>query len=143
MTHRVTLETEPAHADVRILLEGLYAYNVEQTGRDDGQWLAVFMRDEKGQILAGLQGWTWGGWLKVSFLWVGPQERRQGLGRKLLLMAEAEAEKRGCSKATLNTFSFQAPDFYRKFGYRIVATVEGLPEGHRQHTLVKELSSAS
>ena len=59
------------------------------------------------------------------------------------MMAEAEARKRGCSKATLNTFSFQAPDFYRKFGYRIVATVDGLPEGHRQHALVKELSSAS
>jgi hypothetical protein len=42
--------------------------------------------------------------------------------------------------ATLNTFSFQAPDFYRQFGYRIVATVEGLPEGHRQHTLVKDLN---
>jgi len=40
-------------------------------------------------------------------------------------MAEAEARKRGCSNATLNTFSFQAPEFYRKLGYRIVATIEG------------------
>ena len=54
--------------------------------------------------------------MKISFLWVSPQERRQGRGRQLLLMAEAEARKRGCSNATLNTFSFQAPEFYRKFG---------------------------
>lgn len=36
-TYRLQLETEPAHADVRLLLEGLYHYNVEQTGCDDGQ----------------------------------------------------------------------------------------------------------
>jgi len=138
-TYRFQLETEPAHADVRLLLEGLYHYNVEQTARDDGQWLAIFLRDETDRIVAGLHGWTWGGWMKVSFLWVSPQQRRQGRGRQLLLMAEAEARKRGCYNATLNTFSFQAPEFYRKFGYRIVATIEGLPEGHRQYTLVKDL----
>ena len=138
-TYRLQLETEPAHADVMHLLEGLYHYNVEQTGRDDGQWLAIFLRDEADQIVAGLHGWTWAGWMKISFLWVSPHQRRQGRGRQLLLMAEAEARKRGCSNATLNTFSFQAPEFYRKFGYRVVATVEGLPEGHRQHTLVKDL----
>jgi GNAT superfamily N-acetyltransferase len=102
-THRLQLETEPAHMDVRLLLEGLYHYNVEQTGRDDGQWLAIFLRDETDRIMAGLHGWTWGGWMKVSFLWVSPQERRQGRGRHLLLMAEAEARKRGCSKAVAIT----------------------------------------
>ena len=139
-TNRLQLETDPATADIRFLLDRLYSYNVEQTGRDDGQWLAIFSRDQKGEILAGLHGWTWGGWLKINFLWVGAEQRRRGTGRQLLLMAEAEARKRGCSHATLNTYSFQAPDFYQRLGYRIVATLEGLPEGHRQHTLVKDLA---
>src|SRR5262245_26680305 len=138
-TYRFQLETEPAHADVRLLLEGLYHYNVEQTGRDDGQWLAICLRDETDRIVGGLHGWAGGAGKKVRSLWVSPQERRQGRGRQWLLMAEAEARKRGCSHATLSTFSFQAPEFYRKFGYRIVATIEGLPEGHRQYTLVKDL----
>lgn len=138
-TYRMKLETEPEHADVRVLLEGLYRYNVEQTGRDDGQWLAIFLRDETDDIVAGLHGWTWAGWLKISFLWVSPRERRQGRGQQLLMMAEAEARKRGCANAALNTFSFQAPEFYQKFGYRVAATIEGLPEGHRQFTLVKDL----
>ena len=142
-TYRVQLETEPTHADVRVLLDGLYQYNVEQTGRDDGQWLSIFIREEADQIVAGLHGWTWGGWMRISFLWVSPQERRRGRGRQLLVMAEAEARKRRCSNATLSTFSFQAPDFYRKFGYRIVATIEGIPEGHRQHTMVKNLGAGS
>jgi GNAT superfamily N-acetyltransferase len=139
-TYRLQLETEPAYADVKFLLDRLYGYNVERTGRDDGQWLGVFLRDAMDGIVAGLHGWTWGGWLKVNYLWVNLEERRQGRGRHLLLTAEAEARKRGCSHATLNTFSFQAPDFYQKFGYRIVGTIEGLPEGHRQYTLRKDLT---
>ena len=99
--------------------------------RDDGQWLAIFSRDEQDRIVAGLHGWTWAGWLKINYLWVSPDARRRGRGRQMLLMAEAEARKRGCCQAMLYTYSFQAPDFYHKFGYRTVATIEGLPEGHR------------
>jgi GNAT superfamily N-acetyltransferase len=135
------LETEPAPEDVRFLGDRLYVYNVEHTGRDDGQWLALFSRDGNYQIVAGLHGWTWAGWMKINYLWVNAKERGRGRGREMVLMAEAEARKRGCSHATLNTYSFQAPEFYRKLGYRIVATIEGLPEGHRQYTLLKYLTS--
>jgi GNAT superfamily N-acetyltransferase len=141
-TYSMKIETEPAYADVRFLLESLYRHNVEQTRRDDGQEIAIFSRDEKEQIVAGLHGWTWGGWLKVNYLWVSAKERRQGRGQQLLLMAEAEARKRGCSHAVLNSFSFQAPDFYRRLGYRIVSTLECFPEGHRSYTLVKDLTFA-
>jgi ribosomal protein S18 acetylase RimI-like enzyme len=140
-THPLKLETEPALEDVTFLGDRLYDYNVEHTGRDDGQWLAFFLRDEKDQIVAGLHGWTWSGWLKINYLWVSVEERGRGQGRQMLLMAEAEARKRGCSHATLSTYSFQAPDFYRRLGYRIAATIEGLPEGHRQYTLLKDLTS--
>jgi ribosomal protein S18 acetylase RimI-like enzyme len=66
--------------------------------------------------VAGLHGWTWSGWLKINYLWVSVEERGRGRGRQMLLMAEAEARKRGCSHATLSTYSFQAPDFYRRLG---------------------------
>jgi GNAT superfamily N-acetyltransferase len=138
-TYRLKLETEPAHADVKFLFDRLYGHNVAHTGHD-WHWLAVFLRDEENHIVAGLHGWTWGRWLKINHLWTIPEERRQGRGRQLLLMAEAEARKRGCTHAILSTFSFQAPDFYPKFGYRIVGTIEGYPEGHRQYTLVKDLT---
>src|SRR5262249_14952134 len=113
-TYALKLETEPASEDVSFLGDRLYDYNVAHTGQDDGQWLGVFSRDAEGQIVAGLHGWTWAGWLKVNYLWVRAECRRRGLGRQMLLMAEAEARKRGCSRAMLYSYSFQAPDFYRK-----------------------------
>jgi GNAT superfamily N-acetyltransferase len=133
------IEEEPSAADVRALENGLYRYNVEQTGRDDGRWLAIFVRDAEGKITAGLSGWTWAGWLKVSNLWVRHDLRRKRLGSDLLKAAETEAAARGCTRATLDTYSFQAPNFYQRLGYRIVAAVDNLPAGHKHYTLVKDL----
>jgi GNAT superfamily N-acetyltransferase len=137
--YRWKLEARPTLEDVRFLNDRLYDYNVEQTGRDDGQWLAVFLRDEQDRIVAGLHGWTWAGWLKITELWISSDERRRGRGRQMIEMAEAEARARGCSRAIVDTYSFQAPGFYQKFGYRIVATVDDKPPGHRHYTLVKDL----
>ena len=132
------IEDDPSHHDVRALEDGLYRYNVEETGRADGRWLAIFVRDA-GQVAAGLSGWTWAGWLKVANLWVRPDLRRKGLGRDLLKAAETEAVARGCTRATLDTYSFQAPDFYQRLGYKIVAAVDEFPAGHKHYTLVKDL----
>jgi ribosomal protein S18 acetylase RimI-like enzyme len=137
--YRWQLEARPTPEDVRFLNERLYDYNVEQTGRDDGQWLAVFLRDEQDRIVAGLSGWTWAGWLKITELWISSDERRRGRGQQMIEMAEAEARARGCTRAIVDTYSFQAPGFYQKFGYRIVATIDDKPPGHRHHTLVKDL----
>ena len=139
MSYDYVVEDEPSHSDVRALEDGLYRYNVEQTGRDDGRWLAIFVRDADRNITAGLSGWTWAGWLKVANLWVRDDLRRQGHGRALLEAAEREAAARGCRRATLDTYSFQAPMFYQRLGYKIVAVVDDLPAGHKHYTLVKDL----
>ena len=138
--YALRVEDAPDPADVRVLEEGLYAYNVQQTGRDDGRWLGIFLRDGDGHIEGGLSGWTWAGWLKINLLWVREDLRGQGSGRALLDAAEKEALARGCGRATLDTYSFQAPEFYRKLGWRIVSVVEACPgPGQKHYTLVKQL----
>ena len=39
-------------------------------------------------------------------------------------MAETEGLKRGCHTAYLDTFSFQAPKFYTKFGYTELGCID-------------------
>jgi ribosomal protein S18 acetylase RimI-like enzyme len=56
-----------------------------------------------------------------------------------MAMAEREARKRGASRMLLETHSFQAPDFYRRLGFRIVGAFTGYPRGHRQLFLQKRL----
>ena len=91
----LTVETHPTHADVQCLDERLYEYNVQQTGVDDGQWLAIFVRDEQQTMCAGIKGWTWCGSCYISALWVHERFRGQGYGTTLLHAAEQEARTLG------------------------------------------------
>jgi GNAT superfamily N-acetyltransferase len=91
--------------------------------------LDILVRDDNNEIVAGLIGSTYWGWLDIDDLWVTESMRGQGLGRRLLRMAEQEARARGCSRARLRTFSFQAHGFYGKEGYRVVGQLDDYPPG--------------
>src|SRR6185295_2255267 len=70
------IETQPAHADIQFLEDRLYDFNERATGIRDGTLLAIFVRDERNQIEAGLYGWTWGGSCRIDKLWVRDDQRR-------------------------------------------------------------------
>jgi GNAT superfamily N-acetyltransferase len=137
--HDLTITDDPTPADVDFLDERIYEFNAARTGFHDGRKLAIFVRDAAGSIIAGLWGWTWGGYGEVRTLWVDEALRRQGLGARLLQAAEKEARARGAAYMLLSTHSFQAPEFYPRFGYRRIATVPGKPPGHEDIFFRKEL----
>ena len=117
----------------------LYDFNAAATGHRDGRRFAFTARDDEGRLRAGLAGWTWGGCGYVDVLWVDEDLRGQGLGDQLLAAAESTAREAGCDRMALATHTFQAPDFYRARGYRVVGTIDGYPHGHAQLQLVKPL----
>lgn len=133
------VDDHPERRDVEHLREQLYTYNVATTGVEDGRELAIFVRDDRGQIMAGLYGYTWGGCLDVRDVWVRADSRRRGYGRTLVEAAEREARARGCRQATLETHSFQAPEFYRKLGWEVFGVLDDYPAGHRKYYLRKTL----
>jgi GNAT superfamily N-acetyltransferase len=138
--YKLTIEAEPAPKDVRFVDDALYDYNVEQTGVNDGKGLTIFVRDDTGGIVAGLHGWTWCGTCKVARLWVRKDLRRQGYGQRLLAAAEEEARARGCHQLLLDTFSFQAPLFYKKLGFEVIGVTENFPRSpHSEYHLRKLL----
>jgi ribosomal protein S18 acetylase RimI-like enzyme len=81
-------------------------------------------------------------WPQKTFGTPAPQSRRfrKGLGSKLLQTAEAEAIRRGCKHAHLDTLDFQAPGFYLKKGYQVFGELQDLPPGHRRIFLRKDLA---
>ena len=137
--YRLTVEDEPAEADVEVLPHKLEAFN-EQQWPQHPPWepLGVFVRDEK-EIVAGLAGETYCGWLFVRYLWVSDRLRGRGVGRELMACAEARSRDRGCHSAWLDTFSFQAPGFYRKLGYEEFGRLD-YPPDHQKHFLKKRLT---
>ena len=68
---------------------------------------------------------------------VPEQHRRSDLGSRILAQAEAIARDRGCIGAWLDTYAFQAPDFYRKQGYTAFGTIDDHPRGQQRHFFQK------
>ena len=137
--HPFVIEDQPAAGDLEYLEDQINHYNMTQTGAFDGRALAIFVRSEQQDIVAGLSGYTWAGMCEIQFLWVHPTMQQQGYGGDLLLAAEREAQKRGCSIMILGTYSFQAPSFYQKHGYEIVGRIEHCPPNHTNYYFKKRL----
>jgi ribosomal protein S18 acetylase RimI-like enzyme len=133
------IESEPRPEEVRVLEDLIYEHNVRATGISDGKLLAVFLRDDIDSVVGGLYGWTWGATCYIRYLYVPGHMRRQGHGSHLMRKVEAEASARGCEQIVLETHDFQAPDFYRRFGFKIIGRVDDYPRGYQSLTMVKRL----
>jgi ribosomal protein S18 acetylase RimI-like enzyme len=134
-----TIIDNPAAEDVAFLEDQVIAFNFATTGFHDGKILSIFVRDEMGGIIAGVSGFTWGGYCRVEWLWVHADWRRQGYGKQLMLAVEAEARARGCSQIVLDTHSFQAPGFYHRLGYETIGIANDCPRGYQEIHLKKSL----
>ncbi|MCA1222790.1 GNAT family N-acetyltransferase [Streptomyces sp. 8L] len=99
------------------------------------------MEEATGLLAGGLAGRTWARWLHVDLLWVEGRHRGARLGARLLAEAERAArDERGCARCRVETWDFQAPGFYVKQGYEVVARIEDYPPGITEYTLVKRLA---
>ena len=137
MNFRIT--NDGNQKDIDEIFELLKGYNLQFLINTDKVPIGVFYEDEAGRKLAGLIGDTFGNWLCISYLFVSDNLRGQGIGSEILKAAEDEAKRRGCKSVFVDTFSFQAPGFYLKHGYREVVTLEEYPRTGKRHYYVKDL----
>lgn len=135
-TNRVT------ENDISEIYENLHAYNAAHCEKAEKQALGVFLEDSAGKKLAGLTGETCGNWLCIKYLWVDEALRGQKIGSGILKAAEDEAAARGCRYAFVDTFHFQAPEFYIKHGYTEVFTLKNYPYTGARHYYTKTLKGS-
>lgn len=135
----ISVETDEQSPAVRVILDGLDAYNTAAVGPDGYQPLNLIVRDGTGDVVGGVLADTYYSWIGIHIFWLREDLRGQGLGTRLLRLAEDEARRRGCKHAHLDTLDFQALDFYRKFGYTVFGQLDDLPPGHTRYYLRKTL----
>lgn len=136
--YTVVLEDQPAAADVSAVVQGLVRFNDGRAEPEGWTALTLLVRGPDGSVAGGLLGYTHWRWLFVSHLWLDDALRGEGLGAELVRRAEAEARVRGCIRAHLDTFSFQARGFYESLGYRVFGELEEYPPGHTRYFLRKD-----
>ena len=129
----------PTKEETKKVYDELIRFNTEQVGDDDHAPLNIVEYDDDGNLIAGILGGTYWGWLYVDILWVHEKHRENGIGSKLLAEAEKEAKARGCHHVHLDTMSWQAPEFYKKHGYTVVGILPDIPKGNQKYLLMKEL----
>ncbi|CRL51792.1 GNAT family N-acetyltransferase [Pseudomonas sp. URMO17WK12:I11] len=139
MTLRIEQSQNPTDAEREAILIPLRAYNTAQAGPGNPQPLALLVRDDNGEILGGLYGRFFYQWLFIELLSVPEQARGQGLGSKLMQMAEDLAQEKECVGIWLDTFDFQAPEFYKRLGYSELGQIADYPTGHKRHFFQKRL----
>lgn len=115
------------------------SYNRSNREPVESEPLNIYVEDENGQLMAGLVAETFGNWLEIEYLFVKEDLRGQGIGSQLLQKAESEAKKRNCCYAFVNTYQFQAPAFYQKYGYKEVFTLKDYPYTGQRHYYQKDL----
>ena len=132
MHHTIDIEQHdhPTEEDVAYLSQQFRAYNDQQSGVFPSKSLHLFAYTSNHQIIGGLAGSIFWGWLHIDTLWVAQSYRQDGIGTSLMDRAEAEAIAMDVEKAYLETTDFQAVGFYEKRGYRVFAQLEDQPPGH-------------
>ena len=137
--NQIITKSIPSSEELKFLEDRLYEFNSAQTGQDDGQQFAFFVRNDQQEIVAGLSGWTWAHSCEIQNLWVHPTWRGKGYGRKLLKSAENEAQAHDCKSILIISYNFQAPLFYQKCGYKLACKLKDFPPGYQNYFLVKRL----
>lgn len=118
---------------------GINDYNRQYGGEENYKNLCFVVKGSDNEILGGVIGATYWDWFFINLMWLKEEYRGRGYGRRLLFLAEGEARKRGAKNAYLDTFSFQAPDFYKKCGYRVFGELQDFPIGHTRYFFTKQL----
>ena len=115
------------------------AYNRANREPSKSEPLNIYLEDEQGNLVAGMVAETFGNWLEIEYFYVSDDLRGQGIGSKILKMAERESKERGCKYSFVDTFNFQAPKFYEKYGYKEVFALKKYPYTGERYYYTKEL----
>ena len=137
MVH-ITEEVSLDPADTKRIYDGLLATDPRGQPRGYAS-LVLALRDEEARLRGGVLAATVWNWLAVDALWVDPALRGVGHGRTLMVEVERLAVERGCTRARLDTFDFQARTFYERLGYSVYAHLDDFPVGHVQFHMQKSL----
>ena len=129
----------PTENEIKYIREELNQFNNERVGEDGHTSLNIVEYDTNANIIGGILGGTYWGWMYVDILWVHESHRYKGIGSKLLCKAEKEAIRRGCHHVHLDTMSWQAPEFYQKHGYEVIGILPDIPNGNQKYLLMKAL----
>ncbi|MDU3583217.1 GNAT family N-acetyltransferase [Clostridium butyricum] len=133
--------TESNEEESELIVDKIVEYNLSKVPiiqESSFIWINRVIVDTYGDIIAGINSkmYCWN-CLYIDVLWVKEEYRKEGLGSKILNEIEKVAKDKGCYLIHLDTFDFQAKDFYLKHGYDIFGILDECPQRHKRYFMKK------
>lgn len=143
MNYPISYADEEEKNYVRRKLIEYNAQHVPEHLKTRYEEINLAIKDKDGTVVGGLLAVLCWNWIEVDILWVDLAYRQKGVGTQLLNKIEKIALEKDCTFIKLNTFSFQAPNFYRKNGYEQYALLEHAPEGASHNYFKKSIAPSA
>ena len=130
---------QAAEPDWALIGGGIGQYNAMKYAPDQSKYLCFVVKAPDGTRVGGAIGAIIWNWLALELMFIKEEYRSLDFGSRLLAAIEAEARQHGAQHVFLDTFSFQAPEFYKKYGYEVFGTLPDFPPGHQRFYMKKDL----
>ncbi len=118
MTREIITATEE---EAKLIDDNIVAFNKSKVSPAQAETIITknYVIKDNSKVIAGINAIIYHQALYVDVLFVDEEYRGQDLGSELLNKVENEAKAIGATLAHLDTFDFQAKDFYIKHGYEV------------------------
>jgi ribosomal protein S18 acetylase RimI-like enzyme len=126
--------------DKAVMVDGMLNYHASNGHPREVDTHSIIIKDESNTFIGCVIVTFLYNGMEIATLWVDEKARGQGLGQKLMEMAETEGKKRGATFAYTNTFTWQAPGFYEKLGYALYGKLDDFPVGNSLSYYRKDLN---
>ncbi|MBK7054719.1 MAG: GNAT family N-acetyltransferase [Leptospiraceae bacterium] len=137
----ITITKTPEFNDTVFLWSQLRTHGLSQLSNPvmEEKFPFGIIAREGEEIIGGVLGEMYYRGLHIDLVWVSEPLRKTGLGTALIRKAEELARESSCTLIYLDTFSFQAPEFYEKLGFEVFGKIENFPENYTRYFLLKRI----
>ena len=140
MSFDITISNEK---EAQLIDDQIVAFNKSRVPfKQDRDFVSLnfHIKNDSGSVIGGINSlmYCWG-LLYIDVLFVEEDYRNRQFGSLLLHKVESEAKSMGASLSHLDTFDWQAKDFYLKAGYEIFGVLDECPLGHKRYYMKKIL----
>lgn len=139
MGYIINFTNQPSRQEIDVLCKGLEQHSKQTIGKSSFEPFGFLVHDDNKTLIAGCTGVFMYGVLNIKLLWVDEIARNKGLGKKLIEKAETLAKEYNCRYITLETFNWQAKEFYEKMGYIIEFQYDGYDNDSKFYFFRKKL----
>ncbi len=130
---------QPENDEWDVISSGMVAHHASHGHDRKDTFFSFILKNDKKEVVGSIVGAARWGWAAIRTLWIHDSLRGKGWGRKLMEEFEKEAIRLGCKYAYTDTYTWQAPEFYRKLGYEEYARLDDFPEGSALYYFKKKL----